>query len=314
MDKEITDERLKKALIAKENRDIAVKMKEVFLNVLKENPDPLGFEHLAELDQMIYTFNVEFARLISASMRENFLVMIEVLNQDLDKFGDEEFINPNEPAQFLQNFNNLKERDAYYLQIITQLPAADKPGEMSAEYNCLIEKLKLRIDKKRRNAKQIQTTNNKETQLQELYKKVFPGHIDVRRRQLESIKNVPLTPLTADGSEYEMPDEYKQRLEEYAAAEGLCELMRKELAIMSPKKLKTKNTLELKESLVDLENWLVSTAKLLKEEKRTFQILRKSVDESEKSIQIYENALQDEIAKNPSLLFISKLDSKPKGQ
>jgi hypothetical protein len=314
MNEEITEERLQRAIIAKENRDNAIKMKEIFLSILKENPDPLGFEHLAELEKMIYTFNVEFVRLISASMRENFLVMIEMLNQDLDKFGDEEFINPNEPAQFLQNFNNLKERDAFYLQIIKQLPAADKPGEMSAEYNCLIEKLELRIDKKRRHAKQIQATNNKETQLQELYKKVFSGHVDVRRRQLESIKDVPLTPLTADGSEYEMPDDYKESLERYAAVEGMCESVRKELAKMSPKKLKTKNSVELKDSLTDMEEWLVSTAKLLEEEKRTFQILRKSVDESEKSIQIYENALQDEIAKNPSLLFISKLDSKPKGQ
>jgi hypothetical protein len=314
MSQKITDERLKNALIVKENRDNAIKMKEILLDVLKEKPDPTGFEHLAELEKMIYTFNVDFVRLISAGMREDILAMTEMLNQDLDNFGNEEFIDPNEPAQFLQNFSSLKEQSVYYLQIITQLPTVDKPEKLVAEYDNSIENIQHRIDEKRLNAAQNQLENEKEAQLQGLYKKVFPGHTDIRRRHIENIKDVPLTPLTADGSEYEMPDDYKESLEKYAAVEGYCELVRKELAKMSPKKLKTKNVIELKESLVDLENWLVSTAKVLETEKQTFQTLRKAVAESEKSVLIYENALQDEIAKNPSILFINKLDSKPKGQ
>ncbi len=314
MNKKITDERLKKAVIAKENRDNAIKMKEVFVGILKENPDPLGFEHLAELEKLIYTFHIDYVRLSVKSLRDNVLQLLEMLNEQLDIHSDDEFLDLNEPAQFLQNLTGLLNVSNVYVEFIEQLPAEDNPGELVAEYENLIKNINQRIDKKRRNAAQTQSKNNEDANLQELYKKVFSGHIDVRNKHLEATKNVLLTPLTADGSEYEMPDDYKERLEEYVAAEGLCELVRKEIAKMSPKKLKTKNTVELKESLVDLENWLVSTAKLLEEEKRTFQILRKSVDESEKSIQIYENALQDEIAKNPSLLFINKPDSKPKGQ
>jgi hypothetical protein len=314
MSKEITDERLKNALIAKENRDNAIKMKQVFVDVLKEKPDPLGFEHLAELEKMIYTLNLDFVRLSAEGLRDNVLQLLEILNEQLDEYSDDEFLDPNEPAQFLQNIVGLLDISNVYVEFIDQLPVEHNSKELAAEYENLIKNLQLKIDKKRRNAAQNQLKIKKEAKLQELYKKVFPGHIDLRRKHFENIRDVPLTPLTADGSEYEMPDDYKESLEQYAAVEGFCELVRKELAKMSPKKLKTKNSIELKESLIDLEEWLVSTAKLLETEKQTFQKLRKAVDESEKSVLDYENALQDEIAKNPSLLFINKPDSKPKGQ
>jgi uncharacterized protein YlxW (UPF0749 family) len=314
MGNEIIDEILKNALIAKENRDNAVKMKEILLDVLKEKPNPIGFQHLAELEKMIYTFNADHVRLIYQGLRETIFTLFEMLNGDLDNFSDEEFIKPQEPAQFLKNFSDVKDQGVYYLQIIKQLPAEDKPLEKLAEYNNSIKNIQTRIDKKRKNAAQNQLKIQKEAKLQELYKKVFPGHVDVRGKHLETIKDVPLTPLTADGSEYEMPDDHKEALVQYAAIEELCEISRQHLAKMSPKKLKTKNAVELKDSLTDMEEWLVSTAKVLETEKQTFQKLRQSVDESEKSVLYYENALQDEIAKNPGLLFINKPNSKPKGQ
>lgn len=307
---------LRELKIIEENIQKAIKMRDILVAMMEEKPDAEGFLHIEKLGASIAAETRKLHSKYAEKFRRDFILMARDLHATADEADGEELLRLGKDAQAEKNLQTLlKLRDDMNESILKKMPPEEKPEEIIAGFDRVAAEVREKLDRKRAEAEQRRHQKAEEErryeETQKLYKQVFPGHTDMRKELLESFKPERQTPLTADGTEYEMPDDYKEAVEQ---RENVIKLRDLFLPILERTKAEKpdEDHSEIEQHVKELSDWIDESEKALKAEKETFQVARRSRAEAEVYVDDYENALQDAIAENPHLLLGGK--TKLKGQ
>jgi hypothetical protein len=301
--------------IMQQNIINAQKLRDMVANKLKETDDPILAEHLAKLDEAIVFERLNYRTRIIDSLSREAKTLAEGSHRAADECTDEELLRLGEKAKPFIDLETLVELRAN-LAAPDGESADEKLEQVIGSLDTIIrevgEKLKGKLANARKRREEKAEAERRYDETQQLYKTVFPKHIDLRAMLNQSYEKIPPTQLTADGTEYEMSDDYKDSVEKWEAAVDLRDLLLRQIEKMKAEKREGKKGFkELVENAKDIDEWIQDAAIKLKEEKESYQELRRSQEKAEVVITDYENSLQDAIAQNPHILLGG---SKTKGQ
>lgn len=292
---------------AQHNISEAIKARDILADVLKENPDPEGERLLTDLEHSIALEIAKSKSEVSMAIRADFGNLVNDLHNTIEEFDDEQFLRLGEESLPFENVGKLvKLRDDLF-RVKHKIPAQDDPDAIIADFDKAIADARQKLVAKRRKAEEtfpeLAQAIKTEEETQKLYKTVFPDHIDLRKKLNATIDKRHRTPLTADGSEYEMPDDHKEACRKWELVIEFRDKLLEGIESIPPEKRNEEGLAKLHEEIEGLNQWIINTEKLLQKEKEAHQVTRRAQDKAEKVVNDYELLLQDAVAQNPYILL-----------
>lgn len=290
------------------NLDNAIKLREIMAQTLEEKPDPEARRLLEKLDAEIAVEKRVVDLKIFERYRREVPRIIAHLNASIEKYKGEDLLREGAesyPEKLLAKTNVLLDDWEATLN-----EHDDLDEQIEDDFYLLhdaVIKARQKLDRKCRNAR---NTAKYSPETRDLYEKLAPGFLKMRADLSESYDETERTPLTADGTEYEMNEEYQDYLERLQAAYDLRDLLVNQLKKMKAER-PGESFEELEQTIAELEAMLPNLEKVMKDEKESFQTLRRAQEKAETHFDDIENTLQDVIAENPHLILGT---TKPKGQ